>query len=59
MKTTTKRRRQPARTQAPATDIRTVTVDPRVMEAAREVRRPGEKLVIVSETCVRLVNSRV
>lgn len=33
-----------------------VTVDPRVMAAAHEAIRPGQRLVIVSETEVRLVN---
>jgi hypothetical protein len=32
-----------------------LVVDPQVMQAARQVRRPGEKLVIVSSTEVKLV----
>jgi hypothetical protein len=33
-----------------------ITVDPRVMEAAKEAMRPGQRLVIVDAECVRLVN---
>lgn len=32
-----------------------ITVDPRVMEAAKAAMREGERLVIVSAECVRLV----
>ncbi len=34
-----------------------IVVDPRVMAAAQEAMRPGQRLVIVNEECVRLVNS--
>jgi hypothetical protein len=34
-----------------------ITVDPRVMKAAKEAMLPGQRLVIVNAECVRLVNS--
>jgi hypothetical protein len=40
-----------------ATPVETVTVHPDVMAAARRVMRPGQRLVIVSATRVRLVNA--
>jgi hypothetical protein len=39
------------------TDLTLVKVDPRVMTAARQARRPGQILVIVDAECVRLVNA--
>lgn len=48
------RRRQttPRRRQTASYEIK---VDPRVWAAAKAARRPGERLVIVSAECVRLV----
>lgn len=33
-----------------------IKVDPRIMRAAKEAMRPGQRLVIVDAECVRLVN---
>ncbi len=34
-----------------------ITVDPRVMAAAKAAMKPGQRLVIVDAECVRLVNA--
>lgn len=52
----TKRRRAYAARQVRATTTHELRVDERVMAAARAVLRPGQRLVIVSATEVRLVN---
>jgi CO dehydrogenase/acetyl-CoA synthase gamma subunit (corrinoid Fe-S protein) len=39
-----------------ATPITTVTVHPQVWAAAKATLKPGQRLVIVNETCVRIVN---
>lgn len=53
-KATVKKRRPRVVTQAAQLAIH-ITVDPMVMAAAKRAKRPGEKLVIVSESEVRLV----
>lgn len=53
-KATVKKRRPRVVAKAAQLDLH-ITVDPMVMVAAKAARRPGEKLVIVSETEVRLV----
>jgi hypothetical protein len=53
-------RRSPSRASSTnrrrATTVRELVVDPAVMAAAEAVRRPGQRLVIISATEVRLVN---
>jgi hypothetical protein len=51
-----RRRAYPVNVTTRATTTYSLKVDPRVMTAARSAMRPGQHLVIVSETCVRLVN---
>lgn len=51
-----RRRSYPTRVTAQATTTHYVKVDPQVMAAAKEAIRPGQKIVIVSSTTVRLVN---
>ncbi len=53
-KATVKKRRPRVVAKAARLDLH-ITVDPMVMAAAKSARRPGEKLVIVSATEVRLV----
>jgi hypothetical protein len=52
------RRRRPRRaSRRLAVTTRDVVADKRVMRAARAAMRPGQRLVIVSATVVRLVNA--
>ena len=50
------RHRKASARRARASAVQVLTVDPRVMQAARAAIRPGQRLVIVSETEVHLVN---
>ena len=50
------RHRKASTRRARPSEVTVLKVDPRVMEAARAAIRPGQRLVIVSETEVHLVN---
>lgn len=47
--------RRRGKDKAPRTTTTVLRVDPEVMAVARRIMRPGERLVIVNETTVRLV----
>ena len=51
-----RRRRPSAASQPRAVTTHQLEVDPQVMAAALAIKRPGQRLVIVSATEVRLVN---
>ena len=53
-KTTVKKRRPRVVSKAARLDLH-ITVDPMVMAAAKKAKRPGERLVIVDSTTVRLI----
>jgi hypothetical protein len=52
-----KTRSDKGRTRPKAPLVKDITVDPRVMTAAKEAMKPGQRLVIVDAETVRLVNS--